>query len=425
MAKYQLKYDRIKLEVDLPSEDIICIIEPNKYVPKFSNDKDIVIEALLNPIGTPLITEMFNKGEKVCLMVNDITRLTKSELFVPLIIEELNKAGVPDNDITILFANGLHKEMNEKEMQTIVGIDIYNRIKTVQHDGINGEFEFVGKTSSGNKVFVNKIVLEADKLIITGGIIMHHLAGYGGGRKNIIPGCARQDTIFFNHRMMVDPKSEAGNVDGNPIHIDLMEACAFINPDFLFNVILDHDGNIAGAVSGNWRTAHEAGCRIADQLYKVPINEKADIVIASGGGFPKDIDLRQSKKGYYNAARAVKPGGVIISLSGCNEGISREGDPFENWLEKYETLDEVREALLEDFDIGGLNAYRTREVQNIARLILITDLDTERLKELKLEAYSSDQLQNIIDRVRKEKGGNPSIIVMPQAGLTLPELKLK
>jgi len=424
MAKYYLKYDRVKLEVDLPSEDIISIIEPNEYSPKYSNDKDIVSDALSNPIGTPLLSEIVKRDDKVCLMVNDITRLTKSEIFVPIIIEELNKSGIPDENITILFANGLHKKMDEEEIQFIIGKRIYERIKTAQNDGINGDFDFVGTTSRGNEVYVNKIALEADKLILTGGIIMHHLAGYGGGRKNIIPGCARRDTIFFNHKLMVDPNSEAGNMDNNPLHFDLMEACSFVNPDFIFNVIIDHDGKIAAAVSGDWKEAHQVGCMIADQLYKVNIEEKADIVIASGGGFPKDIDLRQSKKGYYNAARAVKPGGVIISLSACSEGISREGDPFEYWLEKYETLEEIRDAIIADFDIGGMNAYRTREVQRIARLIMITDLDTDRLNEIKLEAYSPDQLQNVIDMIREEKGGNPSIIVMPQAGLTLPQMKL-
>ena len=422
MAKYKLKYDKVKLEMEIPEEDILKVIVPNKYEHKFSSDKEVVIDALQNPIDAPLITEMFHKGEKVCLLVNDITRLTKSEVFVPLIVDELNKVGIVDEDITILFANGLHKQMNEKEMETIVGSEIYNRVNIVQHDGIDGNFELAGTTSSGNEVFVNTIVKSADKVIMTGGIIMHHLAGYGGGRKDIIPGCAKQNTIFHNHRMMVNPAARAGNIDGNPIHKDLMEACALINPDYIVNVILDHEGNIAGAVAGNWITAWEAGCRIADSLYKVPIKEEAQLVIASSGGFPKDIDLRQSKKGYYNAQRAVKQDGVIICLAGCDEGISREGDPFESWLEKYNTLDEVKHAMMKGFDIGGLNAYRTREVQDRARLILITKLDIERLKEINVEAYHAEQLQEVIDKVREELGGHPSIIVMEQAGLTLPEL---
>ncbi|MDF2615577.1 MAG: hypothetical protein K0Q47_232 [Sedimentibacter sp.] len=423
MARYKLKYDKAKLEMEIPEEDILKVIIPNTYEHKFSTDKEVVIDALQNPIDAPLITEMFHKGETVCLLVNDITRLTKSEVFVPLIIDELNKVGIIDEDITILFANGLHKQMNEIEMRTIVGNEVYNRVNIVQHDGINGKFELAGTTSSENEVYVNTIVKNADKVIMTGGIIMHHLAGYGGGRKDIIPGCAKQDTIFYNHRMMVNPAARAGNIEGNPIHKDLMEACSLINPDYIVNVILDHEGNIAGAVAGNWITAWEAGCRIADSLYKVPIEQEADLVIASSGGFPKDIDLRQSKKGYYNAQRAVKQGGVIICLAGCDEGISREGDPFESWLEKYKTLDEVRKEMMIRFDIGGLNAYRTREVQKRARLILITKLDVVRLKELNVEAYHEDQFQEIIDKVREELGGHPSIIVMEQAGLTLPELQ--
>lgn len=423
MSKYILNYDRRILEVDIPSEDIINIIEPNNYKPKFLNEKDIVLNALSNPIDSPLIEELFIKGEEVCIMVNDVTRLTKSEVFIPLLIEELNKVGIRDKDITILFANGLHREMTKEEMITIIGSDIYNRVNITQHNGINADFEFVGRTSLGNDVYVNKIVLEANKLILTGGIIMHHLAGYGGGRKNIIPGCAKQSTIYFNHKLMVDPRVTAGRTEDNPLHKDLMEASEFINPDFLLNVILDHEGKIAGAVAGNWKTAHEEGCKIADELYKVQIEEQADLVIASAGGFPKDIDLRQSKKSYYNAAHAVKPGGVMICFVACAEGISREGDPFELWLEKYDTFNEVKEALIENFNLGGLNAFRTREIQDNLRLILITDLDTKKLNSLKIEAYPPEQAQKIINKVREELGGNPKIILMPHAGLTLPYKK--
>ncbi|MDW7661913.1 MAG: nickel-dependent lactate racemase [Bacillota bacterium] len=422
MTKYQIKYGKTLQEITLPEDEVIKVLNPNQYEPKFTNAEEIILEALNNPIGTPTIKTLCKPGEKVCLMVNDITRLTKSEVFVPIIVNQLNQAGIKDKDITILFANGLHKPMNKSEMQTIIGEELFQRIHTVQHDGVHADFVCVGQTSSGNKVYINKLVTEVDKVIITGGIIMHHLAGYGGGRKNIIPGCAKKETIFFNHRMMVDPKATAGNTDGNPIHIDLVEACEFVNPDFLFNVILDHDGKIADAVAGHWKTAHEAGCAIADLLYKVHISKQSDMVIASGGGFPKDIDLRQSKKGYYHAVRAVKPGGIIIAVVACTEGISREGDPFELWLEKYKTLEEIREALLANFDIGGLNAYRTREVQAQARLILITDLDAMRLGKLGIQAYGIDQLQQIIDQARSEFSDKPTIYIMPQAGLTLPSL---
>lgn len=422
MAKYQLQYGRGVAEVEIPWEEVIGVIEPNHYEPRFSDQERIIRHALAHPIGTPPLDQIVSRGERVCVTVNDITRLTKSEVFVPIIIEELNRAGIPDKDITILFANGLHKAMTEGEMQRIIGEEIYGRVNIVQHDGVNGDFTLVGTTSRGNKVYINKVVTDADRVILTGGIILHHLAGYGGGRKNIIPGVAHQETIFFNHRMMVDPRAEAGNIEGNPIHEDVMEACGLVEPDFLFNVILDHQGEIAAAVAGHWREAHAAGCAIADELYKVPIGKLADIVIASSGGYPKDIDLRQSKKGYYHAARAVKPGGTIIAVAACEEGISREGDPFAQWLQDYRTLAEVREAMLQEFDIGGLNAYRTREVQDRARLILISELDQKTMADLGVETYGIDRLQQVVDEVRAAAGARPTIYLMPQAGLTLPSL---
>ena len=202
MAKYPLKYGKTVTEVEIPAEEVIEVIEPTDFQPKFEDPVQIIRHALANPIGTPPLGQIVQLGEKVVVTVNDITRLTKSEIFVPIIIEELNGAGIPDQDITILFANGLHKQMTEVEMQRIIGPDIYARVNILQHDGINSDFTFVGTTSRGNDVYINRAVTDADRVILTGGIILHHLAGYGGGRKNIIPGVARQDSIFFNHRMM-------------------------------------------------------------------------------------------------------------------------------------------------------------------------------------------------------------------------------
>lgn len=421
MGNYTLNYGKDGYEIKVPTKEVVKVLEPNEFKPNFNDPLKIIRNALENPIGTSILSDIVSPGEKVCVTVNDITRLTKSEVFLPLMVEELNKAGIPDEDITILFANGLHKAMNEGEMKSIVGPYIYGRIKTVQHDGVNSEFTSVGTTTRGNEVRVNKVVTDSDRVILTGGIIMHHLAGYGGGRKSVIPGVASQETIFFNHRMIVDPRCEAGNVDKNPIHEDLVEACSMLNPDFLFNVILDHEGNIAAAVAGHWSDAHAAGCDIADQLYKLPIEELADIVIASAGGYPKDIDLRQAKKSYYNAARAVKPGGIIITAAACSEGITREGDPFAEWLEKYSSLEEVRKAILQKFDIGGVNAYRTREVQTRAHLILLTELDRDILQRLGIDAHGIDKFQQVIDEARLSIQ-NPRIYIMPKAGLTLPSL---
>ena len=252
MKKYRLKYGTALTEIELPAEDVIQVISPNKFGPESSDPLAVIRHALANPIDSPPLSKVVRPGEKACIVVNDITRLTKSEVFIPVIVNELNSAGISDADITILYANGLHRLMNEEEKKQIVGENVYGRVKTIQNDGIKSKFAYVGTTSRGNQIYVNKAVIDADKVILTGGIIMHHLAGYGGGRKSIIPGVAKKETVLFNHRMMVDARAEAGHLEGNPIHEDAMEGCALVAPDFLFNVVLDHQGKIAGAVAGHW-----------------------------------------------------------------------------------------------------------------------------------------------------------------------------
>ena len=283
--------------------------------------------------------------------------------------------------------------------------------------------QLVGTTSYGHEVWANKIAMAADKLILTGGILVHHMAGFGGGRKDIIPGCARKDTILSNHKMVIDPNAQAGVLENNPVHLDFMEACAFTHPAYLLNVICDDHGMIYQAVAGHWREAYLHGAELAKDFYLYPLPERPDIVIASCGGFPKDIDLRQSKKGFYNASRAVKKGGVIICLAECPEGCSKEmDDPFEEWLGRYPDKDSVVAELKRKVNMGGLNCYKVRECQAHCRLILITALDQKRMAEVNVECYPKEQLNEVIRTVLAEYD-HPKVLYMPQATLTLPLVK--
>lgn len=202
-----------------------------------------------------------------------------------------------------------------------------------------------------------------------------------------------------------------------------MEACAFTHPAYLLNVICDDHGMIYQAVAGHWREAYLHGAELAKDFYLYPLPERPDIVIASCGGFPKDIDLRQSKKGFYNASRAVKKGGVIICLAECPGGCSKEmDDPFEEWLGRYPDKDSVVAELKRKVNMGGLNCYKVRECQAHCRLILITALDQKRMAEVNVECYPKEQLNEVIRTVLAEYD-HPKVLYMPQAALTLPLVK--
>lgn len=294
--KDKVKYGHKLLDIEIPEGTDLSILLPKQHPTGVRSEEEIVEDALAHPIGAGLLAEEIHAGDTVCILTNDITRLTRSHIYIPILVRELNKAGVPDGDITILFANGMHSAMTEEQMCSLITEDIYRRVTVVQHDCEESPCQLVGTTSYGHEVWANKIAMAADKLILTGGILVHHMAGFGGGRKDIIPGCARKDTILSNHKMVIDPNAQAGVLENNPVHLDFMEACAFTHPAYLLNVICDDHGMIYQAVAGHWREAYLHGAELAKDFYLYPIPERPDIVIASCGGFPKDIDLRQSKR---------------------------------------------------------------------------------------------------------------------------------
>ncbi len=418
--KDSVKYGRERLEIEIPDGVDVTVMLPKEIKATGSTEEEIVQNALSSPIGSGKVGDEIKPGDKVCVLTNDITRLTRSHIYIPILVEELNRAGVPDEDITILFANGMHSGMSEEGMISLITEDIYRRVHVFQHNCETSPCRYVGTTSYGHQVWANEIAMNADKLILTGGILVHHMAGFGGGRKDIIPGCARKDTILSNHGMVVHPNAQAGVLEGNPVHEDFMEACAFTKPAFLLNVLCDDHGMICGAVAGHWEKAYLHGAEMAKELYLYPIRERPDVVIASCGGFPKDIDLRQSKKGFYNASRAVKQGGTVICLAECPEGCSKElDDPFEEWLGRFRTLEGIRAEIQRNVNMGGLNCYKVREVQSRCRLILITSLDQKRMADVGVECYPKEELDQVIRRVLAEYK-DPKVLYMPQAGLTLP-----
>ncbi|MCI8269423.1 MAG: nickel-dependent lactate racemase [Lachnospiraceae bacterium] len=418
--KDKIKYGSELLDIEIPEGVDLKIMLPKEQEGSGLTEGEIIEEALMHPIGSGFLSDEIKAGDKVCILTNDITRLTRSHIYIPILVNKLNQCGIPDEDITILFANGMHSNMSQEQMIQLITEEIYHRVHVEQHDCIKSPCELVGTTSFGHEVWANKIAMSADKLILTGGILVHHMAGFGGGRKDIIPGCARKDTILSNHKMVVSPNAQAGVLENNPVHEDFMEACAFTNPAYLLNVLCDDHGKICDAVAGHWRDAYMNGTERAKKLYLYPINERPDVVIASAGGFPKDIDLRQSKKGFYNASRAVKPGGTVICMAECKEGCSKEiDDPFEEWLDKYRTLEAVKEEIERNVNMGGLNCYKVREVQSHCRLILITSLDRERMAGVGVECYPKEELNQVIRQVL-DSYEKPKVLYMPQAGLTLP-----
>src|ERR1035438_7476534 len=250
----------------------ICV-EGDRLAPRQTDPVDdeapAVVEALKHPIGSAPLREIVRPGERVAIVVNDITRLTRTDLMLPPIVDTLNAAGVPDRDMFIVFALGIHRLQTDEERRLIVGDEIYSRIRCFDHVATDdASLVEIGTTSFGNRVEINREVWEADRIILTGEIIYHLIAGYSGGRKSLVPGVGGFRTTTFNHRMIFHPDCRSGKLDGNPAHEDLLEACRMVDPDFIVNVVLSPDGKLIRVVAGHYDLAHREGCRTVDRMLR-------------------------------------------------------------------------------------------------------------------------------------------------------------
>lgn len=392
------------------------MLEPHR-VPPLTQPQTAILAALRNPIGTQPLRSIVRAGDRVAVLVNDVTRLVHSDLFLPVLIDELNDTGIQDQDIFIVFALGIHRRQTPEEQRAIVGDEIARRIQMFDHDCFDrNQLVRIGQTSRGNEVWVNRRVYEADKVILTGEIIYHLIAGYSGGRKSLIPGVAGAETTTFNHKYILDPCSRSGLLDGNPAHEDLLEACRMFDPDFLLNVVLNPQGALVGVFAGHYDLAHRAGCEMVDRVYGVNLDKPYDVVIAAAGGFPVDIDLRQAHKGLENAVRALHPGGTLIYFAECPDGAGIRA--FEEWVARYSSSAEMAAELRSNFVVGGHKAYWVVRLGEQFRIFLVSSLPESFVRRCRLIPTADPE--SVLRSAVAGASGKLRLAYMPYANFTLP-----
>jgi nickel-dependent lactate racemase len=415
---HSLPYGRRSVSIDLEADRI-----EHRGGPPIANEEAAVLDAIRNPIGTLPLSEIVKPGERIAIIINDITRLTRTDLMLPPIVGTLNDAGIPDADIFIVFALGIHRRQTADERRSIIGDALFHRIRNFDHlcdDEAN--LVTVGTTRFGNTVEVNRQVMEADRIILTGEIMYHLIAGYSGGRKGLVPGVAGWRTTTFNHRMIFEPQCGSGILDGNPSHEDLLDACRLVEPDFLVNVVLTPDGKLARVVAGHYDAAHREGCKTVDELLSVPIDDPYDLLIVSAGGYPLDIDLRQAHKGLENACRALSPGGTILFYAECSNG---SGHPsFDQYVTRYADDIEMKRALLDHFEIGGHKAYWVARLGRLFNIHLVSELPAAFVERCHLHPVPFERHAGRLLELVREAGTSARIGVIPHSGHTLPRLEV-
>ncbi|MCF4114640.1 MULTISPECIES: nickel-dependent lactate racemase [Dethiosulfovibrio] len=428
MKEYTLKFGKGYEKFVLGEETLLGVLKSNPR-DGAPSEEDAIRSALENPIASERLKDKVSPGEKVCIVICDITRAWQhTASYLPLLVEEIKAGGVEESDIFFLSATGTHRKQTEEEHSVLLG-KLAGRFKVIDHISQDEEsLEYVGTTSFGTPVKLNKSALEADHIVITGGIVYHFMAGWGGGRKAILPGIAGHETIMKNHALALKPLPDSGrnescrsgNLEGNVIHMDMVEAASMVNPTFALNVILDGQGNIAWAVAGNWKEAHLEGTRIVDEVDRISITEKADLVVASAGGFPKDINLYQTSKTIINGLEAVKPGGTMIVLSACSEGF---GHPeVRSMLMDFPDQNAREAELRRAFSIAKFVGYVIAEAALTCRFILVTEINQEELQGTGIIAVRS--LEEGLSKAKPGEIRKPTAWLMPMGANTLPQLRI-
>ena len=400
-------------KVSVPDKNVIGVLHANEVKHELEG-ADEVRRALANPIGAPLLKEVVRPGEKVVIVTSDITRPMPTYVVMPPLLDALYEAGVKKEDITLVFALGSHRHHTPEEMKKLAGERAYAEIKCVDSDPT--DCVHMGVTSHGTPVDVFRTVAEADRRICLGNIEYHYFAGYSGGAKAIMPGVSTRAAIQSNHSQMVSEDACAGKLEGNPVREDIEEAGAICGIDYILNVVLDEHKHVIMAAAGDAVKAHREACRFLDRIYRKEIPERADIVLVSQGGAPKDLNLYQTQKALDNAKHAVKKGGIVILIGSCKEGLG-EG-VFEDWMLHSPSPKAMIERIRTDFQLGGHKAAAIAMVLENADIYLVSDLPEDFVRKIFLEPKAS--AQEALDCAFAKLGKDATVLAMRYGGSMLP-----
>jgi len=415
----KLKYGKGEVKLTLPDKNILQVLNL-KGQEVLLNPEDKLKKLFENPIDSVPLKELVSKKQarKILIIVNDVTRPTPYKVILPPLLNELGGAGINNEDIKFIVATGIHRGNSKEELSNIFGEDLVSTYEFINHNADSPDLHYLGKLKGGNGLWINPIVSDIDFIITTGVIVPHYFTGFSGGRKSILPGICGRKTIEANHAKMVYSDSRAGKLKGNPAHEEMQEAAERVGVDFNINVVTDENHQIVDIVAGELFGSWQQGVEMCKKIYLCPIKQKAEVVITSAGGYPKDINVYQAQKALDNAYQAVKTGGTIILLADCTEGYGEA--TFEKWIGEANTPDDIIKRLMEKFVLGGHKAYAIARVVKEVEVILISSLSVEEVR--KLFFISMNNLSQAIDYIQNKYGEDFQAYILPSGNTVLPQL---
>ncbi len=374
---------------------------------------DVIKNAVADPIESKSLADFLSDAKDVLIIVNDATRPTPTKKVLDVIYTDLEK--IP---VKFIIATGAHRGPSQEEYIQIFG-EYYEKIKDdiIVHDAKKSEdMVFLGKSSNGTEMFVNKAGVDAHKIIIIGSVEPHYFAGYTGGRKSFLPGIAGFNTIEQNHKLALVPEAKALALEGNPVHEDMEDAIQTVKKEiFAIMTVLDKDHKIYAVTAGDIHASFTEATVKANEVFAAPIREKADIVV-SVVKFPGDIDLYQAQKGIDNAKLALKENGIMILVAKCRCGIG--GKAFADLLGSSRTPQDALDTIEKGYVLGYHKAAKMAEIGRWAEMWGVTDVEPEVISKLFIKPFNS--LQQALDAAVGIKGIKAKILFLMDGGLTVP-----
>jgi len=412
---YSLPYGNSQIEFNLPEIYKADIILPDTF-PAQNNIDRFIQNAFLHPVDE-IKNKAFIKGKKIGIAINDPTRPVPHSILLPPLLDYLQKQGVKKEDISFFIATGTHKPVSKDEFMNILPSSIIDYFEIHSHDcDDTAHLLFLGTTSRNTPVFVNRRYFEFDTKIVVGNIEPHHYMGFSGGVKSAAIGLAGRDTININHSLLLDPLSYIGNYETNPTRQDVEEIGDMIKITAALNVVLNSEKNIVNVFWGTPCNVMKAGIPVSRQVCQKKIGEKYDLIIASPGGYPKDINLYQAQKAITHVSLIAKEKGTIILVAECREGLGSE--LFEEYLINFSSFSEIIDHFKKiEFKVGPHKAYQLalQGVKN--RLILVSSMDGPIVQQTLLEpAKSVNDAINLAVALSKP---NLSVAIVPFATNTV------
>lgn len=405
----------------IPKKQLIKVLEPNKRKESKKNDINIISKAIENPIGSLRLRDMVDRNQKVLILVDDNTRITPTDIILPMVMKELEDGGVSENDIKLLVATGTHRSLNDEEKIKKYGKEIVKNYEVLDHLWRDKEnLVDLPTTSQGTKIEVNKEVLNADFVIGIGQIVPHRVAGFSGGGKIVQPGICGSVTTGQTHWLSaeIDGVEIMGKAD-NIVRQEIEEVSIKAGLKFIINTIPDDSGGVYKCVCGDPIKAHREGCKFSLDIFAASLSEQGDIVIADS--HPADIELWQAAKGIFSAELALKPGGVLVLVSPCKEGVAVEHPQI---IEKgYKSFSMIKKMLekkeIKDLTLAAHLVHVGRICSEKSKCILVSS-GIDKVTAEKLGFYYANTPQEGLNLAFKIMSKNAKVVVLKNGGETLP-----